>query len=370
MIILERLTHRGKPCIAIRGKYPAAAYRMIAKIPGRLYSRTLKAFYIPDEPGNVDVLLTALSEFHRIDSTEVIHRQVDAKPQVTVTIPPEYKSKLERMRYSHATVSNYIIQFRNFLRYIYPKEATAFTEHDIHAYMQHLINERRVGISTQNIAINAIKFYLEHVQDRERKVYYTERPRKESKLPIILSEEEIRALFSATRNIKHKAILYLIYSSGLRMSEVLGMRWKDLDLPRKLIKVCGGKGKKDRVTLLSPLAYSHLLDYQKLYQPKEWIFEGAPGKKYSARSVNNIIKRSAASAGIAKSVSAHTLRHSFATHLLERGTDLRYIQVLLGHESSQTTERYTHVTKRGFERLMSPLDSLMQKEMNETNKDI
>lgn len=277
------------------------------------------------------------------------------------------------MRYSKATCDNYVIQFRKFLEHIYPKGATEIVEKDIRDYLLYLIKTKAVSISTQNQAINSIKFYLEQVQQGERRVYYAERPRKEIKLPTVLSEEEIKALFESTRNIKHKAILFLIYSGGLRMSEILNLKWDDIDTSRSVINIRNGKGKKDRITLLSKLALGYLQEYRKLYKPAVWIFEGGVGKPYSARSINKIIKRSGKLCCISKNISAHTLRHSFATHLLERGTDLRYIQTLLGHESSKTTERYAHVTKRGFDKLISPLDSLMSGsnvDPGKTNKEI
>ena len=162
----------------------------------------------------------------------------------------------------------------------------------------------------------------------------------------------------ATENLKHKSILFALYSGGLRISELLNLKIHDLDVERGVIYLRGAKGNKDRVTLLSKFAYLNFQKYLEIYKPTAWLFEGPGGAQYSCRSVNNIIKRSSALAGITKRVSAHTLRHSFATHLLEHGTDLRYIQNLLGHESSRTTERYTHVTRKGFEQIMSPLDKL------------
>jgi site-specific recombinase XerD len=215
-----------------------------------------------------------------------------------------------------------------------------------------------VSRSTQNQAINAIKFYLEHVKHGERKVYYVDRPLKELKLPTVLSEAEIQRLLFHTRNIKHKCLLLLLYSGGLRISEVLKLKPVDVDTDRNVIYLRGAKGNKDRITLLSAVALTYLQQYLAAYKPATYIFEGPNGTAYSSRSVNKIIKRSALLAGIVKNVSAHTLRHTFATHLLEHGTDLRYIQSLLGHESSKTTERYTQVTRKGFMQLTSPLDNL------------
>ena len=260
-----------------------------------------------------------------------------------------------------------------FLRYIHPKTCEEIQEEDIRRYMRYLVEERRVSGSAQNIAINAIKFYLEKVKRGGRAVYIVDRPRGEEKLPVVLSEREMLALLEHTGNLKHKCILYVLYSAGLRMSEVLALKPSDLDPDRGLINVRGAKHNKDRVTLLSKVTFELIRRYMVAYHPREWLFEGAGGKPYSARSVNAIIKRSAKKAGITKNVSAHKLRHSFATHLLEQGTDLRYIQSLLGHGSSRTTERYTHVTTRGLDKIVSPLDNLMKGgnlDADNTNEDI
>ena len=243
-------------------------------------------------------------------------------------------------------------------------------ETDIHQYMMHLVTERGVSISTQNQAVNAIKFYLEHVKHGERKVYLIERPRKEDKLPTVLSEEEVKRLLDVTKNIKHRCLLFMLYASGLRISELLKLRHTDIDHDRKVIHVRSGKGGKDRITLLSDVAYELLTEYRAGYAPVYWLFEGPDGNAYSQRSVNKIIKKSSLKAGIQKRVSAHTLRHSFATHLLEHGTDLRYIQSLLGHSSSRTTERYTHVTTKGLDQLISPLDRIWKKDKLGDNKGI
>jgi len=376
MITLEPLSHRDHICIAIRGKMSTSAYQSLLNFPDRKYSRTHHCFYIRYSKDTLSRLYTLLRE-----TNEVILRRFHNNYELTesslakhsITIPSAYPEKLVRMRYSKATYDNYMIQFRNFLTHIYPTEPEQITEKLIHDYLLYLIHTKHVSISTQNQAVNAIKFYLEHVMEGERRVYYTERPRKEWKLPTVLSEQEIGALFYNTKNVKHRAIMFLIYSAGLRISELLHLKWQDIDPSRGLIYVRCAKGKKDRITLLSSTAYQYLLHYRDLYNPKLWVFEGALGMPYSSRSVNNTIKRNAFRAGIEKRVSAHTLRHSFATHLLEGGTDLRYIQALLGHESSRTTERYAHVTKRGFDKLRSPLDNLLPAptfEAKEDNKDI
>ncbi len=169
---------------------------------------------------------------------------------------------------------------------------------------------------------------------------------------------EIQTLISAVRNIKHKCIVSLLYSAGLRREELLNLRLKDIDSKRMRIVVRDAKGNKDRLTILSNNVLADLREYYKTWQPRNYLFEGPVGDKYSATSVAAVVKQAAKAARINKNVTPHTLRHSFATHLLEAGTDLRYIQVLLGHKSSKTTERYTHVADFYFGNIKSPLDDL------------
>ena len=192
----------------------------------------------------------------------------------------------------------------------------------------------------------------------QRKVYLIERPIKEKTLPIVLNVKEIGSLLNATENIKHKAILMLGYSAGLRVSELINVRLRDIDSKRMQVRIEQSKGKKDRYSLLSNRLLAVLREYFKIHKPKEWLFEGIGGGQYSVRSIQEIMSAAVKKAGIKKKVTVHTLRHSFATHLLEQGTDLRYIQSLLGHESSKTTEIYTHITTKGFDQIVSPLDKL------------
>lgn len=186
--------------------------------------------------------------------------------------------------------------------------------------------------------------------------YLIDRPREEMYLPEVLSEEEVKAILDATENLKHKAILMTIYSAGLRISEAINLKIKDIDSQRMQIRVDQGKGKKDRYTLLGKKTLEVLRKYFQLYKPRVYIFEGMDGQQYSKSSITQILKASVLKAGIKKRVSVHTLRHSFATHLLEGGVNLRYIQSLLGHGSSKTTEIYTHITTKGFDQIVNPLD--------------
>ena len=199
---------------------------------------------------------------------------------------------------------------------------------------------------------------FEQVLDMPRRFYEIGRPKTEQKLPLVLSEGEISKMISVTRNLKHKAILVTIYSCGLRLSELLNLKISDIQSERNLLLVRGGKGNKDRTTVLSEKTLLFLRKYYKVFKPDVYLFEGQHGHRYSAKSVHNIVKQALRDAGINKPASAHTLRHSFATHLLENGTDLRYIQELLGHSSSKTTEIYTHVSTKKLRGVVSPIENL------------
>jgi site-specific recombinase XerD len=220
--------------------------------------------------------------------------------------------------------------------------------------------ERGCKNSTINQFINALRYLYVELYHQPLLLGEIPRPNKEKKLPVVLSQEEVRRIFDATSNLKHRFMLMVTYSGGLRVGEVVKLRPEDLDSDRGLIHIHGGKGKKDRYTVLSPVIVAQLRDYWRLYRPRAWLFEGQQaGKPYSIRSAERVFEVAAERAGIRKEVSIHVLRHSFATHLLESGTDLRYIQELLGHASSKTTEIYTHVSQRKLGAIRSPIDEMV-----------
>lgn len=190
-------------------------------------------------------------------------------------------------------------------------------------------------------------------------VDFIQRPRREKRLPNVLSKEEVKSILEAPTNLKHRAMLSLIYACGLRRSELLNLTLKDVLSDRNLLFIQQSKGKKDRVVPIGNKLIEMLRDYYKAYKPKTWLFEGQiPNSKYSEKSLENVLKQSLVKTKIKKKVSLHWLRHSYATHLLENGTDLRYIQELLGHSSSRTTEIYTHVSTQNLQQIRSPFDDL------------
>jgi len=272
--------------------------------------------------------------------------------------PEDFVLKIKELRYSESTLKTYKNALEDFLNFHHQIALEQLHDGHIQSFLRHLVMERKVSTSYQNQAINAVKFYFEKVLGGKRTTYNIDRPKKVKSLPVVLSEEEIVRIFKNVENLKHRAILMVIYSAGLRISECINLKIKDIDSNRMQIRIEQAKGKKDRYTLLSTKTLTFLRTYFKAYRPKVYLFEGQFGDQYSARSIQTIFQETVKKAGITKRVTVHSLRHSFATHLLENGTNLRYIQSLLGHSSSKTTEVYTHITTKGFDQLKSPMDGL------------
>jgi len=279
-----------------------------------------------------------------------------------------YKRALESLqetlvtkRYSQCTIKAYHFMFRKFLVSVYPLPLHQITVENIKHYHYQLVTEDNVSRSYQNQSINAIKFYLEQVLGNQQIRYELDRPKKVERLPVVLSMTEVQELLMVTDNLKHKAILTTLYSAGLRVGELINLKIKDIDSKHMRVWVREGKGVKDRVVMLSPILLSLLRSYYLRYRPSDYLFEGPDSGKYTAGSVRRVLHRSSKKARIYKKVVPHTLRHSFATHLLETGTNIRYIQDLLGHSSIRTTEIYTHVNSKRLQEVVSPLDLMQQK---------
>jgi len=317
-----------------------------------------RAWYIPMNVFNLEVFRKTINDLAKITSIEPTD---SLKPRPVKSpnheIPDAYKKLLQQKRYSISTIKIYSTYFSQFQKYFANYILHEISSDQINAYILELMNKRDISASQQNQRINAIKFYYEKVLGRAKQYYKVERPRKEKKLPTVLSKQEVNLLLELSVNIKHKCILTTIYSAGLRRSELINLKVEDIDSKRGLIKIRGGKGKKDRHTLLSDKLISMLREYYRIYKPREWLFEGQNGKKYSPTSVAKVLKKVVKKSGIQKHVTPHTLRHSFATHLLEQGTNLRYIQEILGHEDPKTTQIYTHVATNELSNIKSPFDN-------------
>lgn len=268
------------------------------------------------------------------------------------------EQKLILKAYSPNTIRTYKSHFSQFLSYFSAQEIDQLGKTEIENYLFHLVNKYKISPTKQNQMVNAIKAYYEHVLGKQREYYDIQRPKKEQRLPGVLSKAEVKKLINSPNNVKHKAILYTIYSAGLRSGEALNLRIQDIRSDDGYIYIKGGKGKKDRQTILSPILLDLLRNYYRNYKPSFWLFEGQFGDKYTKSSIAKLFRKAANESGINPWATLHTLRHSFATHLVQDGVNLRIIQSLLGHNSSKTTEIYTHISDGMRKEIISPLDGL------------
>lgn len=269
-----------------------------------------------------------------------------------------FEQRLKAQRFSNNTISNYSSALKVALGEMKQSGENPLQLDLLERYINYKIEKNTISPSYQRNIIAALIKYHTLVLNVSLKAEYLYPKRKQTKIPDVLSQNEVKRLFSVIDNLKHKAILQTIYSAGLRISELINLKVNDIDSERMIIKIRLSKGAKDREVMLAEKLLTLLREYVTQYRPQEYLFEGQKGGHYSTRSVQQIMKRALSKTSIKKNATVHTLRHSFATHLLESGTDLRYIQEFLGHKSIQTTEIYTHVTRVGKSNIRSPLDTL------------
>jgi integrase/recombinase XerD len=270
-----------------------------------------------------------------------------------------FKNYMNYRRYSENTIKTYSDALEVFFRFFQNKNLESLTIEDIIQFNNDYILRKNLSSSYQNQVINAVKLFYRNRFNKTMEVDFIQRPRREKRLPNVLSKKEVKSILETPTNLKHRAMLSLIYACGLRRSELLNLTLTDIQSNRNLLFIRQSKGKKDRVVPIGNKLIEMLRDYYKAFKPKTWLFEGQfPSTKYSEKSLENVLKQSLTKTKISKKVSLHWLRHSYATHLLENGTDLRYIQELLGHSSSRTTEIYTHVSTLNLQQIRSPFDDL------------
>lgn len=340
------IKHRGESRIGVYFEKNAALIARIKTVEGSRWSQSLLAWHLPDtEQNRVRFKLVPMSNF--IPSEEGI-AQIE-----------KFKQWLRSKRYSQSTVTTYSEALKSFLVFYREKPIAEITNDDVIVYNNEYLLKNKLSASYQNQIVNAIKLFFQTVRDTKMLVDKIHRPKRARVLPNVLSKEEVKLILNAHSNIKHKMMLSLIYSCGLRRSELLNLKPVHIDSKRNLVLLKNAKGKKDRIAPLSPKILEMLREYYISFRPTMYLFEGViPGEPYSEKSLQSVLKQALKKVGITKPVSLHWLRHSFATHLLESGTDLRYIQELLGHNSSKTTEIYTHVSTKSIQQIKSPFDDL------------
>jgi integrase/recombinase XerD len=372
-ISLRHLLINGKKQIGIHFYPDKIIQNFIKTLPNVKWSNKFSMAFIENTQQNLTLIYKTFKGIAWVDGkyfylNKPLNNPVREKLQFSLTdfrkrtvpagyrrCPEEYLLKLELKKYSINTARTYTAMFEGFINHYKEKALIDIGELEIRDYLTKKIS-KQVSDSQLNQVINSIKFYYEIVLGMPNRFYHIERPKKKDKLPVVLSKEEVKAIINSTTNLKHYCILSVIYSGGLRISELLNLKLADIDSSRMMIRIEDSKGGKDRYTLLSESLLKKLRAYYKEYKPKNYLIEGRDGGQYSKTSIGKILKRACEKANIKKKVITHTLRHSFATHLLEQGTDLRSIQTLLGHYSIATTEIYTHVANNTMKNIKNPLD--------------
>jgi len=404
-VTLKPLCHREQQCIGIYFEKNAIVQQAIQKQTTGKWSKTHGCWYVPCTRENYQLLKTALagkalletgelkkflSEKKRLNvassssgNTKMLTRtetkdsgikvanfskvgnlenQVAVLHKLTIENTEalqEFKQHLVLKGYSQSTLRTYENEFRQFLNTIKDKPANTFSVSRLKDYFQYCYSKLKLSEATIHSRINAMKFYYEQVLGREKFFWEIPRPKKPLQLPKVLSKEQIANLINAIENTKHKTIIMLAYACGLRVSEVVSLRVKNVDGQRKMLFIERAKGKKDRVVSLSPNMLIMLREYYKKYKPKDYLFEGQfENEHLTTRSIQNVLQKAKEKAGIKQDGSMHMLRHSFATHLLDRGIDVVFIQKLLGHNDIKTALKYLHVTNKDLIHISSPLEDI------------
>lgn len=401
LVRVEKLFHRDENCLALFFPRDTELMGRVRKIPGVTWSQTNRCWYVVNRANLPDEILAAFKGVAWVDITALRNNQDEKVASIeTPSVIPAgninttyevdqakkaagtfgtylqlsadskrvlkmYIQQMTLMAYSTHTIKTYKSEFVQFLSMLRKKRADEISPMDLKVYFEYCFNKLKLSENTIHSRINAVKFYFEQVLKREKFFFDIPRPKRPMLLPKLLNEKELSLLFNALINKKHKAMLFTAYSAGLRVSEVVNLKIADIDSGRMQIFVARAKGKKDRYVNLSVVLLDILRKYIQEYEPrpKVYLFESERTfTAYPTRTVQQIFTNAKRKAGIRKEVGVHSLRHSFATHLLDKGTDIKYIKDLLGHFNIKTTERYLHVSKKQLVNIVSPLDDLWKKQ--------
>lgn len=377
IVKLKPAFHKEKEVVQLIFNKNDALNNLLRANTAMRWSKTMNCWYLPLYKTITQDLFMILKPKFYLDYADLKNHQelLDIKKEAEPIIKPtdvlqelseesiqkieEFKLWLNSKRYSDSTIGTYTDSLKTFLRYYAHKPISEITNDDLIKFNNHYIMANHFSASYQNQVVNAVKLFFSKIENKKLNPELVHRPKRPKLLPNVLSKEEVKLILNAHGNIKHKAMLSLIYSCGLRRNELLNLKLEDINSNRNIITIRQAKGRKDRIAPLSNKILETLRIYYTEYKPKIWLFEGEDkGEKYSEQSLQSVFKQALNKTKINKPITLHWLRHSYATHLLENGTDLRYIQEILGHSSSRTTEIYTHVSTKSLLQIKSPFDDL------------
>lgn len=385
-ITIKPIHHRGEEKLAIYFTFDKLIDTAARSIKGIKWSQTHRCWYLPLSKECFQRAYDKLKHFGGIDyaelkeyletrkkvsvikaQTQEVVKEIKVGPREisTFAVSPANLGLLDQTiktlklkAYANNTIELYRGELLQVMRLLKEKSLSDLTTNQIKSYLLWLLQVRKCSESKVHTTLNALKFCFEQVLYKPKIFIEIPRPKKHLQLPKVYAIEQVKKIIQATLNEKHKTMLMLAYATGLRLQEIINLKIKDINSARMVINVIRGKGKKDRQVILSEKLLSQLRKYFKQYRPKEWLFEGVPGRQYGYRTLQEVFSNAKDKAGVIVKGGIHTMRHSFATHLMENGTDLRLIQELLGHNSIKTTIRYTHVSKAQIQKVKSPLDDL------------
>ena len=382
---MKPLYHRGQESIGINFKNDASLNLVVRKLPSVKWSQSNRCWYVPLNPVSYKQICQALEGRSALDNTE-LKKYLEKRKRVAATIPATLKKSISKpiinspvwklnkennvalekfiehlklKAYSLSTIRTYRNEFLQLLQLLKKKNVNDLSIDDLKRYMVYAMEKEGIKENTAHNRLNALKFYFEKVLGKEKFFWELPRPKKQHLLPGVLNKEDVALIINAVNNLKQKTILMLTYACGLRVSEVVRIEIPDVDSKRMILHIKNAKGKKDRVVGISPTILVMLRAYYKEYKPKKWMFEGQNiGEHYSIRSIQTVLQTAKNKAGVLKPGGMHALRHSFATHLLDKGIDVVMIQKLLGHNDIKTTLRYLHVTNKDLGKIVSPIEDI------------
>ena len=368
-VVLAHKTHRKELKILIQFDYQQQLINTLKSTPHIYWSKSLACWYTSASPENLTILENLFKNIAQLDTSKLSKKQLFTRnlSEPEKKLLNGFYLYMKGKRYSESTLKTYTFFIADFINFHSKKAWSDLDNRNVELFIEKVFIERNYSISSQRQFISALKIFTTYYPSTKINDIELTRPKKSKKLPSVLSQEEVLRIISVTTNLKHRAIITLLYSCGLRISELINLRLKDFHLERKQLIVKSGKGRKDRYVSLAESFIPLLKNYYYSYKPKEFFVEGIQAEKYSASSVRAFLKKSCKKASIHRAVTPHTLRHSYATHLLENGVDIRYIQSLLGHSRPETTMIYTHVKRKDLIQIQNPLDVALQKVASSDN---
>jgi integrase/recombinase XerD len=360
-VILERKVYKKQARILIKFKYNAALIALTRTLDNAFWSVTLKSWNVKDTDENLALINKLFIKKAVINSAQLNEKNIYKRHlnEAQKTLLNNFFLYLRGKRYSKSTIDTYVFFVADFIAFHTKEDLKSLNNRSVEVYIETIYIQRKYAISTQRQFISALRIFIVFWPNTLISNLELARPTRSRKLPNVLSPEDIVAILQVTKNLKHRAIVTLLYSSGLRVGEITNLQLAHIDVGRSQLKVAAGKGRKDRVVVLAKTFLPLLNNYLVTYHPEFYFIEGPGGKKYSESSIRKFLHKSVLLAGIKKHVTPHTLRHSYATHLLENGVGLRYIQELLGHSKPETTMIYTHIARKDLIEIQSPLDVIL-----------